>query len=210
MNLETMTAALEAYSKSLKIWEKDGSWILYVSNWCQTPDFAILDEDIAWQQDAIKIFGRSIDLPRLTAWYGDAGASYVYSGIRNEPKPWPQSLNVLRQRLRQDLAIDFNSALANRYANGQQHQGYHADDEKELGPSPIIASLSFGSSRRFLVKEKGKGTGVKAEAFDLENGSLLLMGGDLQRDYVHAISKSTRVHAPRINLTFRQIKSRDL
>lgn len=207
MNLETLTSALDSKSKSLNIWEKDGSWILYCPGYCLSPDFERLDQDIAWQQDQIKIFGRSIDLPRLTAWYGDAGASYVYSGIRNDPKPWTETLSALRERFQTELGITFNSVLANRYGHGQQHQGYHADDEKELGTAPIIASLSFGASRRFLVKARG--TGNKAEAFDLENGSLLLMGGDLQRDYVHAISKSTRVHGPRINLTFRQIKSLD-
>lgn len=181
--------------------------MIYCPDYCLSPSCEELDQDIAWQQDEIKIFGRSIDLPRLTAWYGDAGAAYVYSGIRNDPKAWTEGLSRLREKLVADIGIDFNSVLANRYADGQQHQGYHADDEKELGPAPLIASLSFGASRRFLVKAKGKGT--KAEAFDLENGSLLMMGGAMQKDYVHKIAKSTRVQGPRINLTFRQIKSLD-
>lgn len=197
---------LDLSAKSPILWRRGESWLIYCADYLPGEVFAELDLRIAWQQDAIKIFGRSIPLPRLTAWYGDPGASYAYSGIWNEAKPWIDSLSELRLRLNNDLGVKFNSVLANRYADGTHHQGYHADDEKELGTDPLIASLSFGAMRRFLVKSRMKGDHAgETTKFDLESGSLLLMGGALQREYLHAIGKTKKPLGPRINLTFRSI-----
>jgi alkylated DNA repair dioxygenase AlkB len=161
-----------------------------------------LDREIVWRQDRIKIFGRTNPLPRLTAYYGDPGTAYKYSGIVNEPEPWTPTLLTLRKSLRDALGADFNAVLVNRYADGSQHMGYHADDEPELGPSPLIASLSFGATRRFLVKSCD---GRERFALDLEDRSLLIMAGSFQLDYRHALAKTKRQVGLRINLTFRQV-----
>ncbi|RYE51056.1 MAG: alpha-ketoglutarate-dependent dioxygenase AlkB [Hyphomicrobiales bacterium] len=203
MERERLIENLRKAGHEAHSWSEGESWVLFVKDYAEGFDFARLDEDIAWRQDHIRMFGRSIALPRRTAWYGDPGANYVYSGIKNEALPWTSLLQNLLDRLRNDLGREWNSVLANRYADGDQHQGYHADDEKELGDRPLIASLSFGATRRFLVKKRSGD--AKAEVFDLDDKSLLLMGGRLQEDYVHALAKTKKAVGARINLTFRQI-----
>lgn len=168
-----------------------------------SPDYFLrLDQEIAWQQDSIKIFGRTVPLPRLTAWYGDSGVSYKYSGIINNPKPWTLCLQEIKSQVEQLTGASFNSVLLNRYAHGEDHQGYHADDEPELGEKPFIASVSFGAARMFRLKEK---RGVKRLGILLEAGSVLIMAGALQSHFLHALPKSRKVREPRINLTFRKI-----
>ena len=181
--------------------EKRGR-LLYYPEVFSPEYFFRLDQEIAWKQDCIKIFGRTVPLPRLTAWYGDPGVSYRYSGIVNNPKPWTVCLLQLRSRLEELTGASFNSVLLNRYANGEQHQGYHADDEPELGDEPFIASVSFGAARMFRLKEK---RGVKRLGILLEPGSVLVMAGALQSHFLHALPKSRKVGEPRINLTFRRI-----
>ncbi len=166
--------------------------------------FKALDESIAWQQDAIKIFGRTVPLPRLTAWYGDPEAQYRYSGIVNVPKPWTPLLLSIKAHIEPLAGETFNSVLLNRYANGEDYQGYHADDEPELGTEPCIASVSFGAERIFRFKEKA---GELRFGVSLAPGSLLIMAGALQSHFVHALPKARRVHEARINLTFRAIRS---
>jgi len=161
-----------------------------------------LDHTISWRQDSFRIYGREHPLPRLTAWYGDPGAIYRYSGIVNEPQPWTPLLLEIKARVEQIVGQEFNSVLANRYAHGGQHQGYHADDEVELGVKPCIASVSFGATRRFRVLARDKS---RSFALDLEDGSLLVMRGAMQEHYVHALSKTAKPVGLRINLTFRQI-----
>ncbi|MBC7659389.1 MAG: alpha-ketoglutarate-dependent dioxygenase AlkB [Chitinophagaceae bacterium] len=188
-------------------WAQGDSWMIYQEQFWDKFGVIHLDNVMTWHQDQIRMFGRKIPLPRLTAWYGDPDARYVYSGISNEPKAWISELSDLRDVLEARLGIRFNSVLANRYADGSQHQGYHADDEKELGERPLIASLSFGAERRFLVKKKTRGSEElsQTKTLDLRNGSLLLMGGDFQKEYVHAIARTKKNCEMRINLTFRLI-----
>lgn len=164
--------------------------------------FEVLDTSIAWQQDVFKIYGREVPFPRLTAWYGDPDAVYRYSGITNQPRPWLPVLLELKKHVEDATGEVFNSVLLNRYADGSQHQGYHADDEPELGEMPVIASLSFGGTRRFRLKQR---QGPIRISCDLEDGSLLVMAGALQRHFLHAILKTRKPVAPRINLTFRKI-----
>ena len=165
--------------------------------------FLKLEAEIAWQQDSIRMFGKLLPLPRLTAWYGDPGAVYRYSGIVNHPKPWTPLLLNLKETVEGLLDQRFNSVLLNRYADGQDYQGYHADDEPELGSEPNIASLSFGEARMFRFKEK---LGPARFGILLEPGSLLWMSGALQEHFLHALPKSKKVQGPRINLTFRFIE----
>lgn len=165
--------------------------------------FTALSEGVAWQQDTIKLYGRVIDQPRLTAWYGDAGNSYTYSGITMKPQCWTPDLQHIRQRVESLSGVEFNSVLLNQYRNERDSVDWHSDDEPELGVNPVITSVSFGATRRFLFKRKVEPD--QRVAVDLTHGSLLLMRGATQHFWKHKIPKSARPHEPRINLTFRII-----
>lgn len=175
--------------------------------------FEALQAAIAWDVHRIRLFGRELDSPRLSCWIGDPGASYVYSGARFEPQPWPAALAPIRARLRKEVGIDFNSVLANLYRDGRDHMGWHSDDEPELGARPVVASVSLGATRRFAFKRK-TGPGSPADAagsrrvLALPSGSLLLMQGDTQRHYKHALPRTARQVGARINLTFRRVFAR--
>jgi len=166
--------------------------------------FAVLTTNIAWRQDKIMMYGREIDQPRLVAWYGDAGKSYTYSGITLTPQPWTPELLQIRQRVEPVAGVAFNSVLLNLYRSERDSVGWHSDDEPELGTNPVIASVSFGAARAFQFKHKTDPQ-LRA-AVDLTHGSLLVMRGTTQHFWKHQIPKSTRPHAPRINLTFRIIQ----
>jgi alkylated DNA repair dioxygenase AlkB len=163
-----------------------------------------LSATVAWRHERITMFGRSIAVPRETAWYGDA--TYTYSGIVNRPQPWTLELAALRERLEAKTAAPFNSVLLNRYRDGADGMGWHADNEPELGPSPIIASVSLGSDRMFQLRRND----VPHDRIDivLEHGSLLVVRGETQRMYRHRIPKLSRPDAAgeRINLTYRHVR----
>ena len=165
--------------------------------------FVALREEIAWENHGLRLFGREVASPRLSCWMGDAGASYVYSGTRFEPRPWTMTTQALRQRLSERLEVEFNSVLANLYRDGRDGMGWHSDDEPELGAQPVIASLSLGATRRFALKHRRDP--ARKLVLDLPPGSLLLMRGDTQRNYRHALPKTARPVGERINLTFRRI-----
>ena len=162
-----------------------------------------LREGLDWEVHRIRMFGRWVDSPRLSSWIGDADASYVYSGARFEPRPWHPALAELRSELHSALGVDFNSVLANRYRDGRDAMGWHSDDEPELGPRPVIASISLGATRRFAFKHRRDGQ--PKLTLELVHGSLLLMRGDTQSNYRHALPRTARPVSDRINLTFRQI-----
>jgi alkylated DNA repair dioxygenase AlkB len=164
--------------------------------------FEALRDTLPWEVHRIRLFGRLVDSPRLSAWIGDPEAAYRYSGTRFEPRPWTPALRALRDRVAAACGVGFNSVLANRYRDGANHMGWHADDERELGPRPVIASLSLGAPRRFRLKHRD---GAPALALELPAGSLLVMQGDTQRHYRHALPKTARPVGERINLTFRHI-----
>ena len=163
-----------------------------------------LTRDVPWQQQPIRLFGREVMQPRLTAWYGDPAATYQYSGLRLEPLTWTPDLQQLRQRVEAAAGTRFNSVLLNLYRTGQDSMGYHADDEPELGPEPIIASLTLGATRTFRLKPR-PGLAAEALSLPLTSGSLLLMRGPTQRYWLHALPKTTRPVGPRLNLTFRWV-----
>lgn len=166
--------------------------------------FAALSTSIAWRQEEILIFGKRVPQPRLTAWHGDADAYYQYSGLPLTPLPWTEVLLQIRRRVEEATHARYNSVLLNLYRDGNDSMGWHSDDEPELGDEPVIASLSFGQTRVFQIKPK-KRDGGKIARIELSSGSLLVMRGQTQRNFVHAVPKSSRVHAARINLTFRMI-----
>lgn len=167
--------------------------------------FAALHAQIHWQPLYLRLFGRTLAAPRLACWIGDADAVYRYSGTRFEPQPWTPVTTLLRTALRARLGVDFNSVLANLYRDGRDSMGWHSDDEPELGDEPLIASLSFGATRSFRLRART--TRAAALSLELGHGSLLLMGGATQALYQHALPRRMGVTAPRINLTFRQIRS---
>lgn len=163
----------------------------------------ILKDTINWNQETIHMYGKLLNTPRLTAWYGDNSKTYAFSGKKYDPYPWTDELLFIKHRVDFASGVTFNSVLLNLYRNGNDSVAWHADDEPELGTNPIIASVSFGQIRRFDVRHK-QDHKLKYSV-DLENGSLLLMKGDLQHNWEHQVPKSTRPMKERINLTFRII-----
>lgn len=163
--------------------------------------FQDLTQTICWRQDAITLYGRSRLQPRLTAWYGDPGKSYTYSGLTLSPTPWTSALLDLKAQIETVSGVIFNSVLLNLYRDGQDSMGWHSDDEPELGPNPIIGSLSLGGTRRFQLRHR-LDRGLKSE-FLLTAGSYLLMQGRTQHYWQHQVPKTKRPVPPRINLTFR-------
>ena len=162
-----------------------------------------LRESIDWQTHRIRLFGRNVDSPRLSSWIGDAGSAYTYSGVRFQPHAWPAALVPVRQRLVQELGCEFNSVLANLYRDGGDCMGWHADNEAELGSQPVIASLSLGAARRFVLKNLREPS--RKLEIALPHGSLLVMGGATQQNYRHALPRTAKPVGERIILTFRRI-----
>lgn len=158
--------------------------------------------EVPWEVHRIRLFGRQVDSPRLSCWIGDAGARYRYSGTVFAPHAWPPALAPVRARLARVLHAGFDSVLANRYRDGRDGMGWHRDDESELGPRPVIASLSLGATRRFALKSLD---GAQRIAVELPHGSLLVMRGNTQARYRHALPKTARPVGERVNLTFRRI-----
>lgn len=161
---------------------------------------------IPWEQHHVRLFGRTLPAPRLSCWIGDRDAVYTYSRVRFVPRPWPAALTALRACLETCCAARFNSVLANLYRDGRDAMGWHSDDEAELGAEPLIASLSLGAPRRFLLRTRSGA--ARSTGLMLSHGSLLLMGGACQRLYRHAVPRTRVAVAPRINLTFRWVQPR--
>ena len=176
------------------------------------PDFAGEDRETLpsllqqtpWRSDTISLFGKRYLQPRLTAWYGDPGCSYRYSGLDLEPLPWTPLLQSLRERVEQVSGARFNSVLLNHYRDQRDSMGMHADDEPELGPEPVIASLSFGDRRTLVLRHRYRKS-LETVKLPLEHGSLLLMRGSTQQFWKHGINKERRPCGARVNLTFRRI-----
>jgi alkylated DNA repair dioxygenase AlkB len=162
-----------------------------------------LRDTTAWRQETIKLYGKTIEVPRLTAWYGDEGTRYVYSGIKNVPLPWTPVLREIKRAVEPPAGVLFNRVLLNRYRTGQDSVSWHADDEPEFGEQPVIASVSFGGNRTFQFKHK-KRKELQASV-ELTHGSLLIMRGGTQANWLHRIPKTAKTVEERLNLTFRAI-----
>lgn len=158
---------------------------------------------VPWQQAEIRLFGKKVLTPRLSCWMGDASAVYRYSNTTFLPEPWLCTIFALKNQLEMAVGSTFNSVLLNYYRNGQDAMGWHSDDETELGAQPAIASLSLGAERRFLLREKTKN--ARSMGLPLAHGSLLLMQGDSQKLFQHALPRTSKPIGARINLTFRKI-----
>jgi alkylated DNA repair dioxygenase AlkB len=163
-----------------------------------------LIDQTTWRQDPVRLFGRSYPQPRLVAWHGDPGASYRYSGLRLEPLPWTGLLARLRDQAAALAGAAFNSVLLNFYRDGQDSMGLHSDDEPELGPEPIIASLSLGAERRMLFRHRTR-RDLPPVRIPLPCSSLLVMRGPTQLHWKHGIEKLRGGCGKRLNLTFRLI-----
>ena len=167
---------------------------------------AELTATIPWRQEPIRLFGKQVLQPRLTAWHGDPTAHYSYSGLALAPQPWTPALQKLRQQVEAASNARFNSVLLNLYRNERDSMGWHADDEPALGPAPVIASVSLGATRRFRFRPRdSQYTPHAPVSLELPGGSLLVMRGPTQQHWQHAVPKTARPTAARLNLTFRLI-----
>jgi alkylated DNA repair dioxygenase AlkB len=198
---------IEASRLSLRLWR---GWLGPAA--CRELQARLL-ESIAWEQPQVMVYGRLHAVPRLVAWYGDPGCCYRYSGLLHQPQPWTAPLAELRHLLADRLGLDFNSLLLNRYRDGSDRMGWHADDEPELEPNHPIASLSLGASRtlRFRPRPRRRSQEIAsppAGGFDLElaDGDLLLMDPPTQEHWQHGLPARLRLRRERLNLTFRRIR----
>jgi len=166
--------------------------------------FIELIQNTPWQQDEITVYGKKHLQPRLTALYGNEGKPYSYSNIIMQPHTWTSLLQKIKSHIESVTETNFTTVLLNYYRNGSDGNGWHADNEKELGTNPIIASLSLGAERTFQLKHNSDSTQKKS--LILEHGSLLLMQGTTQHFWKHQIPKTSKLIGPRINLTFRKIE----
>jgi alkylated DNA repair dioxygenase AlkB len=186
----------------------DASDVQFIPAWISLQEadalFSGLPERLALKQESIVVAGRTVLQPRLMLWMGDPDATYRYSGRTFVPVAWDERVIELRSRVERAAQACFNSVLINLYRNGQDSMGYHADDELELGPNPTIASFSLGATRRFLMKPRRKKLWFPRE-FALTHGSLLIMRGTTQKEFVHGVPKEPKVSGPRLNLTFRYV-----
>jgi alkylated DNA repair dioxygenase AlkB len=161
--------------------------------------------DTPWRQETLRVWGKLFSQPRLVAWYGDSRSVYTYSGIKLVPLPWTELLLTVKRQVETLAGSSFNSVLLNYYRDNRDSMGFHSDDEAELGERPVIASLSLGEERTFVLKHKTKF--VKPVRLKLGSGSLLVMMGETQQYWKHGIARETRVCGPRVNLTFRRIEA---
>ena len=156
--------------------------------------------EVAFSQDTITLYGKQHNVPRLQAWFGSAG--YQYSGLLMKPLSWTPSLLAIKEKVEHFSGYQFNSALVNLYRNQHDSVSWHSDDEPELGKHPVIASISLGATRTFKLKHKESKENL---TIPLVEGSLLMMEGETQEYWQHAVLKEKKVSGPRINITFRQL-----
>ncbi len=198
------------YSKAARTELQLGAWLELHERWLGAAEAAelraALVRELAWEQRHIVLFGRPILQPRLIAWAGEL--PYRYSGQTLEPRPWPAALAPLGElcaRVAAQAGAPFNHVLINRYRDGEDSMGYHADSEPELGPEPLVATLSLGATRRFQLRLQRAPRGQRPLTLPLADGSLLVMGGSCQRHYRHALPRASSPVEERISLTFRHL-----
>lgn len=182
----------------------DGSAILYPEFLEPTQADDLLNQiirDNQWEQQTLLMYGKLVDEPRLSSWHSD-GQIYTYSGRPRHPQPWTPELISLREQCEQHTNHTFNGVLVNYYRDGNDHLGWHSDDELVNGPEPLIASVSLGTERRFDMRHRESGEVVSSM---LSHGSLLVMSGLSQKCWEHRVPKMSKVVDPRVNLTFRRL-----
>jgi alkylated DNA repair dioxygenase AlkB len=181
---------------------RDDGWLLYAPALFSHDEadglLAAFRDDIEWRQETI--FGRPV--PRLNAWFADPGLVYAYSGLTHRGEGWPEWVLSVKQRVEAAAGAEFNSLLLNRYRHGQNSISFHADNEPELGENPVVATVSLGSEREFVLKHRKT---RETLTYRLPHGSLLLMGGASQHHWLHGIPKTKDEVGERISLTLRRI-----
>ena len=185
---------------------ENGEYLFYPNFFTKSESdifFQKLKSEIEWKQESMNMYGKKINFPRLTAWYGDNDKPYSFSGITLSPKVWNEELVSIKSKIEPIAKVDFNSVLLNRYRDGNDSISWHTDAEKELGVNPVIASVNFGATRKFQLRHIK--TKEKLE-IELTHGSLLIMQGELQHFWQHQVPKTSQKVGERINLTFRVIK----
>jgi alkylated DNA repair dioxygenase AlkB len=184
-----------------------GGWIRHVPGWLDPREsselLGWLTANVVFEQGTLNLFGREVREPRLSAWFSDV--PYRYSGRTLPVTAWPSEVQRVREQIESAAEQRFNGVLLNRYRDGSDGMGFHSDDEPELGRNPVVASLSLGAQRRFLVRAKRKSEAQECAEYELASGSLLIMGGSLQHHFRHAVPKRAGLTGERINLTFRQL-----
>lgn len=163
-----------------------------------------LIEEVPWRSASVRLWGRTYAQPRLIAWMGDPASVYRYSGTTWPPLPWTALIEDIRERVQNACACSFNGVLLNYYRDHRDSMGMHSDDERELGTNPVIAAVSFGAERTFVMKRRQR-DGSRPFRLRLESGSLLVMKGATQHYWKHGIEKQSLPCGPRVNLTFRRI-----
>ncbi|MCH8555776.1 MAG: alpha-ketoglutarate-dependent dioxygenase AlkB [Schleiferiaceae bacterium] len=193
--------AAENYISKITSNREELSWSMLQKVGLRTKKLTFTTVD--WIQERVRVFGKWHNAPRLTAWEGDVGICYKYSGVIHTAGGWHEETNKIRERISKLTKLPFNSVLYNWYRDGIDTMGWHSDDEKELGENPQIASYSFGASRtiKFRLRKNNK----IGFSFQLPSNSLLIMKGSIQHHWQHAIPKRLTERHPRINLTFRNI-----
>lgn len=161
-----------------------------------------LIDTIAWRQDSMNLYGKMVNFPRLTSWYGAPGKIYSFSGNTLSPLPWTKQLIEIKDKINAVAKVKFNSVLLNRYRIGSDWISWHQDNERELGKNPVIGSVNFGATRKFQIRHLKTREKITIE---LKHGSLLVMAGELQHNWQHQVPKMTRQIGERLNLTFRVI-----
>ena len=185
---------------------RDGAEVIYYEGFLKNSEHTkfldVINAEVDWGERQVgSMFGKEYILPRDTAWFGERNTSYIYSGIKNEPMPWTEGLMELKKKVEEFTNCNFNSLLINKYETGKDKVGWHADDEKELGLNPTIASVSLGGTRDFQLRPKDKSR--ETITLPLLGGSLLLMKPPTQRYWEHQIPPRSKIDQPRLNLTFR-------
>jgi alkylated DNA repair dioxygenase AlkB len=199
---EADTGTLDAHDLGL-----DGGDAVYFPRFFSQDEsdrlLADLDETTVWRHETIKMYGKVVPIPRLSAWHGDLGRAYTYSNISMQPQPWTVTLTEIKARVEVKAETEFNSVLLNLYRHGQDSVAWHSDDEEELGEEPVIASVSLGATRRFQLRRRDRRDDRRE--LELGHGSLLLMRGSTQRNWEHQVPKTAKSVDPRINLTYRRV-----
>ena len=195
------------YRASNNILNKDGIVYYYgkiLSSEAANHCFDLLIQNIQWENDDLVFFGKHVTTKRKVAWYGDSEYVYTYSNSTKRALAWTKELCALKQIVEKYAETKFNSCLLNLYHNGNEGMGWHSDDEESLGKNNTIASLSFGAERKFSFKHKRT---KQIVSLVLEHGSLLVMKGATQSNWLHSLPKSKNIMQPRISLTFRTINN---
>ncbi|MEB3317615.1 MAG: alpha-ketoglutarate-dependent dioxygenase AlkB [Cyanobacteriota bacterium] len=206
-----------APSREALRWERPGLRLALWPGWLHTTPLHVADlmehlrRAIPWRQPEVTVYGRRHPVPRLTCWLGDAGCAYRYSGLVECPHPWTEPLSQVRDRLEAHLGVGFNCLLLNRYRDGRDRMGWHADDEPELVADHPIASLSLGASRTLRFRPRPGGAPAEGDppeplSVELADGDLLLMAAPTQRYWQHGLPSRLGVKSERFNLTFRAVQ----